>query len=83
MPLTEEYLDPFRMGHEQTFRQYMLNLALQEETFIFRDLGGLWLDNAEHRSYFSDPSHLNRYGANEVSRHISKDPMIPWDVTTR
>ena len=83
MPLTAEYLDPFRMGYEQTFRQYMLNVALQDENFIFRDLGDLWLDNADHRSYFSDPSHLNQFGADEVSQHISKDPMIPWDVTTR
>ncbi|MEM9213504.1 MAG: hypothetical protein AAGD25_04070 [Cyanobacteria bacterium P01_F01_bin.150] len=83
MPLTAEYLDPFRMGHEQTFRQYMLNLALQDKNFIFRDLSELWLDNAEHRSYFSDPSHLNQYGAEEISQHISEDPMIPWDVTTR
>ena len=71
------------MGHEQTFRQYMLNLALQDENFIFRDLGELWLENSDHRSYFSDPSHLNQYGAEEVSQHISKDPMIPWDATTR
>ncbi|MGK7889399.1 MAG: hypothetical protein AB4042_08690 [Leptolyngbyaceae cyanobacterium] len=83
MPLTEEYLDPFRIAYEQTFRQYMLDLALQQEYFIFRDLGQLWLPDANHRSYFSDPSHLNQYGAIEVSQHISKDPMIPWDITTR
>ncbi|NEQ99849.1 MAG: hypothetical protein F6K30_24645 [Cyanothece sp. SIO2G6] len=83
MPLTQEYLDPFRVAYEQTFRQYMLNLALQQEHFVFRDLGPLWLDDTDHRSYFSDPSHLNRYGAYEVSQHISKDPMIPWDATTQ
>ena len=83
MPLTQEYLDPFRTAHEQTFRQHMLNLALQQEHFVFRDLGQVWLDDEGHRGYFSDPSHLNRYGAYEVSKHISTDPMIPWDVTTR
>lgn len=83
LPLTQDYLDPFRITYEQTFRQYMLNLALQQEHFVFRDLGQVWIEDTNHRSYFSDPSHLNQYGAYEVSQHISKDPMIPWDVTTQ
>jgi hypothetical protein len=28
--------------------------------------------------YFSDPSHLNRYGAYTVSNQLAQDPMIPW-----
>ncbi|MGB3615371.1 MAG: hypothetical protein WBA10_16375, partial [Elainellaceae cyanobacterium] len=52
-PLTQEYLDPFRAGHEQTFRQYMIDTALQHESFTFRDLSRLWLDRPDHRQYFS------------------------------
>jgi hypothetical protein len=34
----------------------------------------------EVRSSFSDPSHLNRYGAIKVSQRLAQDPMIPWPV---
>ncbi|MBE9180517.1 DUF1574 domain-containing protein [Oculatella sp. LEGE 06141] len=74
-PLTQQYLDDVRSQHEQEFKQYMLNLAVQQPGFIFRDLGELWLDQYD---YFSDPSHLNRYGAYEVSNRLAQDPMIPW-----
>ncbi|MCT7951552.1 DUF1574 domain-containing protein [Ancylothrix sp. C2] len=74
MPLTEDYLDTTRKNYESQFRQYMQNLAA-EQSFVFRDLSLLWpLQN----EYFSDPSHLNRYGAFEVSQRLAKDPLIPW-----
>lgn len=75
LPLTEDYLDPYRMRHEQGFRQYMVNLAMQSPGFTFRDLSEKWTTNYP---YFSDPSHLNRYGAYAVSRILAQDPMIPW-----
>lgn len=75
LPLTTEYLDPVRMAHEQEFRQYMLNAAMNHEGFIFRDLGMLWPSEFD---YFSDPSHLNRYGAYEVSNRLAQDPLMPW-----
>lgn len=85
LPLTEEYLDPYRMGYEQEFRQYMLSQAIASEKFIFRDLGELWLTetNQDYYGYFSDPSHLNRYGAFEVSKRLAQDPMIPWSAAQR
>lgn len=78
LPLTEEYLDPYRMAHEAEFRQFMLEVDLSNDQFVFRDLGALWLDQEDYYGYFSDPSHLNRYGAFEVSKRLAQDAMIPW-----
>jgi hypothetical protein len=75
LPLTQEYLDPIRAGYEQEFKQYMLELSVSQPGFIFKDLGQLWL---EQHDYFSDPSHLNRYGAYEISHRLAQDPLIPW-----
>lgn len=74
MPLTADYLDPVRTKHEQEFQQYMLRLT-NRPNFIYRDLNQLW---PQANYYFSDPSHLNRYGAYEVSKKLANDPMIPW-----
>lgn len=76
LPLTDQYLDPVRSEYEQQFKQSMLSLSMSQSMgFTFRDLGDRW--TAEHR-YFSDPSHLNRYGAYAISKHLAQDPMIPW-----
>ena len=74
MPLTAEYLDPARTKYEQEFEKYMLDLA-SLPNFVYRDLTQTW---PKANDYFSDPSHLNRYGAYEVSKKLAKDPMIPW-----
>ncbi|MBW4487564.1 MAG: hypothetical protein KME12_07220 [Trichocoleus desertorum ATA4-8-CV12] len=74
LPLTQDYLDAVRMEHEVEFRQQMLQLAT-ENGFVFRDLSQLW---PAENDYFSDPSHLNRYGAYEVSSRLAQDPLIPW-----
>ena len=79
-PLTEDYLDPFRAGHEQTFRQYMIDTALQQDAFIFRDLARLWTQQTDSHQLFSDPSHLNRYGAQALSTYLASDPLIPWSL---
>jgi hypothetical protein len=78
MPLTQEYLDPVRLGYEREFQKYMLSLSLEKEGLSFRDLSQLWPTEIDR---FSDPSHLNRYGAHEVSNRLSEDPMIPWPQT--
>ncbi|MGA7934669.1 MAG: hypothetical protein WCA35_14080 [Kovacikia sp.] len=74
LPLTNDYLDPIRKRHEEEFQQHMLKLST-ELGFTYRDLS---LAFATQTDYFSDPSHLNRYGAYEVSRHLAKDVMISW-----
>jgi hypothetical protein len=75
MPLTEDYLDPVRKKYEQEFQQYMVKNSTDNNHFIYRDLGQIWLNAND---YFSDPSHLNRYGAYEISKKLAVDPMIPW-----
>lgn len=74
MPLTAEYLDSMRLKYEKEFQNYMLSLA-ERPNFIYRDLSQLW---PKANNFFSDPSHLNRYGAYEVSKKLAKDAMIPW-----
>ena len=74
MPLTADYLDPVRKKYEQQFQQYMLSTA-SNSNFIYRDLSQIWPKN---NAYFSDPSHLNRFGAYEVSKRLANDPMIAW-----
>ncbi|WP_414575606.1 DUF1574 family protein [Anabaena sp. CCY 9402-a] len=76
LPLTSEYLDQFRRQHEQEFQIYMLQLATNPN-FIYRDLSQVW---PKANEYFSDPSHLNRFGGYEVSKKLAIDPMIPWPV---
>ncbi|MEO1208631.1 MAG: hypothetical protein AAFX78_03730 [Cyanobacteria bacterium J06638_20] len=75
LPLTDEYLDGDRQAHEQEFRQFMLQTASDYSNFYFRDLSEVWTTEYD---YFSDPSHLNRYGAYEVAHRLAQDPMIPW-----
>ncbi|MBE9078011.1 SGNH/GDSL hydrolase family protein [Romeria aff. gracilis LEGE 07310] len=74
-PLTDEYLDPIRSEAEQSFNRYMFNVAGSTSGFLYRDLGQVWTQRYE---YFSDPSHLNRYGAYQVSNQLAQDPLIPW-----
>ncbi|MDZ8051435.1 MAG: DUF1574 domain-containing protein [Aulosira sp. ZfuVER01] len=74
MPLTADYLDPVRQKYEQEFQQYMLQMS-NNPNFIYRDISKLW---TKVNDYFSDPSHLNRFGAYEVSKKLARDPMIPW-----
>jgi hypothetical protein len=80
LPLTEDYLDPVRLEYEQEFRDYMVQLSLNQPGFVFRDLSERW---TTQYSYFSDPSHLNRYGAHAVSINLAQDVKIPWRQSTR
>ncbi|MCU0524824.1 MAG: hypothetical protein MUF72_08370 [Elainella sp. Prado103] len=75
LPLTEDYLDPVRLEYEQAFRDYMVQFSLQNSGFFFRDLGEQWITQYD---YFSDPSHLNRYGAYAVANKLAQDVKIPW-----
>ena len=74
LPLTKEYLDPHRRQYEKEFEMYMLRLSLRKG-FVFRNWNQLWPNKNE---YFSDPSHLNRYGAAAVAKRLAQDPLIPW-----
>lgn len=74
LPLTENYLDPYRRDREKEFQEYLMRLS-GELSFTYRDLLENWKNTPD---FFSDPSHLNRYGAHAVSTHIAKDVLIPW-----
>jgi hypothetical protein len=74
LPMTADYLDADRRNHEDEFQQFMIQTAATEG-FTYRNLGDRFkLQN----DYFSDPSHLNRYGAFAVSHDLARDPLIPW-----
>jgi lysophospholipase L1-like esterase len=79
LPMTDEYLDASRKGYEQEFRDHMVRFSLQQPGFSFHDLSEAWLTNYD---YFSDPSHLNRYGAYAVSERIAEDARIAWPKNT-
>ncbi|MGI0494843.1 hypothetical protein ACN4EG_23920 [Alkalinema pantanalense CENA528] len=74
LPLTMEYLDVHRRESEEAFQQYMTEKAAAWG-FTYRNLAYQWKTQNE---LFSDPSHLNRYGAYVVSQAIAKDALIPW-----
>jgi hypothetical protein len=76
LPLTREYLDLPRKQAEAQFQQTLVQVAPQAG-LVYRDLSNALLTQPH---YFSDPSHLNRYGAYEVSRRLAQDAMIPWPV---
>ncbi len=78
LPLTDDYLDTVRRQHEQTFREQLLATSVQHDHVLFRDLGEAWLSEYD---YFSDPSHLNRYGAYAVSNRLAQDPLISWPIS--
>lgn len=74
LPLTNDYLDPVRKEDEAKFQQYMRTFAVPKG-LVFRDLSQMLLTKHD---YFSDPSHLNRYGAYQVSNKLAQDSMINW-----
>ena len=75
-PLTDEYLDSYRSEAEETFSQYMVEISQSAgDILTYRDFGQLW---PQRYDYFSDPSHLNRYGAYQVSSRLAQDPLISW-----
>lgn len=75
-PLSDFYLDRVRSQRELRFKAYMQQvMAANRLTFI--DLGGLLPQQYDR---FSDPSHLNQLGAQEVSRYLAQTKMIPWQT---
>ncbi|MDJ1178203.1 DUF1574 domain-containing protein [Roseofilum sp. BLCC_M91] len=74
MPLTDVYLDPARMEFESEFQDYLRtqeDWGLQVQDWILLWSGGEY-------DYFSDPSHLNRYGAEAIASELAQTPEIDW-----
>ena len=74
LPLTSEYLDLRRSEYENEFTRSMAESATQLK-FTYRDLSKA-LD--QENALFSDPSHLNRYGAYVVAQRLANDAFMPW-----
>ncbi len=79
LPLTDTYLDPVRMDYEREFQAYLAQQALTSGLLV-RDWSQSWL---QEYPYFSDPSHLNRYGAYAISQRLAQDPRIAWPYADR
>lgn len=73
LPLTQDYLDTVRQSREEQFQQFMQQQV--SPGFVFIDLDKQWLNQNQ---YFTDPSHLNRYGAAAISRQLAANRQIPW-----
>ncbi len=76
VPLSDIYLDQFRRQHETTFKQYMQNL-MDSHRLTFVDMDGFL---SKQYDRFSDPSHLNQFGASDVSKYLAETADIPWQV---
>jgi len=74
LPLTKDYLDATRSRYEEAF-QTQMQLWAQQYSFVYKDLSQNFLTQ---NNYFSDPSHLNRYGGYAVAQRLAKDALIPW-----
>ncbi|MDY7021057.1 MAG: hypothetical protein SWJ54_06800, partial [Cyanobacteriota bacterium] len=74
MPLTQEYLDSVRTAYEEKFLNYMKTVEA-ETGLTFVNLADEWLNANE---YFSDPSHLNQYGAAAVAKQLAQKSQISW-----
>lgn len=74
LPMTMEYLDPRRSDYENDFQRSMVQ-ASDDLKFTYRDLSKFL---EQQNALFSDPSHLNRYGAYAVSQQLAKDTFMPW-----
>jgi hypothetical protein len=68
LPLSDIYLDGFRHQHEIAFKAYMQRM-MATNRLIFVDMDGL-LNTKYDR--FSDPSHLNQAGAQDVSEYLTQ-----------
>ena len=78
-PLTDQYLDPVRQEYETKFRNYMDQLSTQNH-LVFRDFVNdkYW---QQRYKFFSDPSHLNRFGASQIAHQLAQDTTIQWPIT--
>ena len=67
LPLTVEYLDSTRSPFETEFRQFFARLARNYGRVTTLDL-----PRTRPNRDFEDPSHLNRFGAAEVTRAVAR-----------
>ncbi|MBW4581139.1 MAG: hypothetical protein KME42_16350 [Tildeniella nuda ZEHNDER 1965/U140] len=73
LPLTQIYLDETRTVNETQFRVYLQRFA-RSHALSVHDLSQRWLNQND---YFTDPSHLNRFGAAAVATELGKALVLP------
>ncbi|XGV98662.1 MAG: D-alanyl-lipoteichoic acid biosynthesis protein DltD [Leptolyngbya sp. BL-A-14] len=73
LPVTQVYLDEARMASEQQFRAYLQRFARSHALRVY-DLSQRW---PNQNAYFTDPSHLNRYGAAAVATELGRSLVLP------
>ncbi|PSB26794.1 hypothetical protein [Stenomitos frigidus] len=73
LPLTQTYLDEMRTVNEQQFRAYLQRFARSQALSVY-DFSQRW---PHQNDYFTDPSHLNRYGAAAVATELGKSLLVP------
>ncbi|QQE63647.1 hypothetical protein GFS31_03150 [Leptolyngbya sp. BL0902] len=79
LPLSNDYLDPVRMGYERQFQRFLQTYA-NRGTMTVIDLLELWRWQSH---FFADPSHINRYGAREIARLLAEDSRIAWPTVPK
>jgi hypothetical protein len=77
LPLSGDYLDPFRLNHERQFQQF-LQTQSQQNRFGVIDLLQQW---PTQNTFFADPSHLNRVGATAIARQLATHPLVKAALT--
>ncbi len=76
LPVSDLYVDKFRLEREANFTKYMQHLMdVNQLTFVDTNK----FLNTQY-DLFSDPSHLNRFGAIEVSQYLTDTTLIPWQI---
>ncbi len=74
MPMHDSYLDASRVRYEKLFKKRMQALSKRWNS-IYIDFSTILRDQPK---YFSDPNHLNRWGAIEVAKKLAVNPNINW-----
>lgn len=74
LPLSDNYLDGVRLRYERQFQSFLQRWA-QGGSITLLDFLERWRGQPQ---LFADPSHINRFGALEVTRLIAADGRIPW-----
>ncbi|NJL43398.1 MAG: hypothetical protein HC935_09060 [Pseudanabaena sp. SU_2_4] len=74
MPMHDSYLDASRVGYEKVFKKRMQELT-KRWNLTYIDFSTILRDQPK---YFSDPNHLNRWGAIEVAKKLAINLNINW-----
>lgn len=78
LPLTQDYLDATRRSYENQLYQQLQNWAKQGLIVANLNLNTPELQPLKQPDFFTDPSHINRYGAEAVARQLAQTQTIPW-----